>query len=135
MPLFDTSVTRIDRIVDNTAEGADLCGPNPDIKTGDEWRERAVEIQRGNQVPARNELAVELPNVASLTIDLAGASIDVTQEATVLVSTDGPCEVGLRGLRAGQLVTTVDTSVIASDTGTATVRLSSAGSAILRVEP
>jgi predicted esterase len=101
LPRFDESVTRIDRMLDNAGSGRDLCGPNPEIRTGDHWRERAVEIERGAALPLVNEITLALGNVESLLVDVVRGGIDPQAEAAVVVSNDGPTSLTLRGAPPG----------------------------------
>src|SRR5690606_12955844 len=98
------TAVRIDLTLDNVASGADLCGPNPEIRTGDRWRERGIEITRGDPLPSENALEAELANVAALTIDLADAGLDPSRAGRLTVRSDGPVELALRGLAPGGAV-------------------------------
>lgn len=125
LPERNHTVRHIDRVVDNTETGADLCGPNPDIRTGDEWRERAVEIEP-EPTATGNAVAMVLQNVASLSVDLPAAGIDVGADAEVAVTMDGgTTAVTLRGLRPGQTVQVDEQEVLADDEGSATVNVES----------
>jgi hypothetical protein len=138
LPLFDEEIVRIDRLIDNTDTGADLCGPNPDVRSGDEWRERAVEVRLGDEAPSRNEVVLELRNVARLNVDLAGAGLGSNGEGAartpidgmVRVATDGPTELTLGGLRRGQKVESSLEVVRVDDTGSATIAVA-AGESLL----
>ncbi len=126
LPSSRDGIVRIDRIVDNTVQGADLCGENPAIRTGDEWRERAVERVRIEQRAPENSLGLALFNVASLAVDLAGAGIDVTAPADFRITSYGPCTIALRGLHPGQLVAAEDAEYRADGGGVATVEIETA---------
>jgi hypothetical protein len=104
LPRFEETITRIDALRDNIAGGADLCGPNPDVQTGETWRERGVEIVRGVPLPGLNALNAMLTNVAAAAFELTRAGIDVSRRASIAITTDGPATVTLSGLFTGQTV-------------------------------
>ena len=84
--------------------GADLCGPNLEVQTEETWRERGIEIIRGDPLPAVNELHVGLTNVAAVTIAVDRAGIDTDVRAAIEVTTDGAGRLTLTGLPPGQPV-------------------------------
>jgi hypothetical protein len=104
LPRFAETITRIDALRDNIASGADLCGPNPDVQTGETWRERGIEIVRGVPQPGLNALTATLTNVAAAAFELTRAGIDVSRRASIAITTDGPATVTLSGLFTGQTV-------------------------------
>jgi poly(3-hydroxybutyrate) depolymerase len=123
LPRFEESLERIDRMLDNVSSGRDLCGPNPDIQTEDHWRERAIEIDRGAALPIANEIALELANVGSLSIDVVRAGIDPGVEAAFVVSSDGPTSLTLEGAPPGGEAVVAGVSRPVSNDGVVTVDL------------
>ena len=136
LPHFAETITRIDAVRNNTASGADLCGANPDVQTGETWRERGIDISRGAELARSNALRIALTNVAASSFDLARAGVDVDLEASIDVTSDGPAAITLRGLQRGQAVL-VDgvPAAIAGQAGRATVDLPSGSSALTLASP
>ena len=92
-------ITRIDEVRDNIASGADLCGPNPDVQTGETWRERGIDIARGAALPIDNGLDVDARQRRRGRASIWRApAIDVDVAASIVVTTDGP---GRRHAAAG----------------------------------
>jgi len=58
LPRFEEEVESIDRVLDSLASGADLCGPNPAVRSGDTWRERGIVRHLGAELPPANALEV-----------------------------------------------------------------------------
>jgi hypothetical protein len=118
--LEDVDVTR-----DNSEQGADLCGPNPDVQTGESWRERAVVRIEGDQLPVSNELFASLVNVAAVTFDLLRAGMRTDESGTIDLSTDGDVSTVLIGFPAGKEINVDETSTVsADDNGRANIELS-----------
>jgi hypothetical protein len=126
LPHFAETITRIDTVRGNVESGADLCGPNPEVRTNETWRERGVDIELGPPAPGLNALNATLTNLAAATFDLTRAGVDVARAATIAVTTDGPAAVTLTGLTNGQPVL-LDGSpaATAGADGRATIDLSS----------
>jgi hypothetical protein len=110
-------------MLDNVSEGRDLCGPNPEVQTGDHWRERAVEIEQGAPLPTANEIRAELANVAAVALDVGRAGLAPDSEGAVVVSNDGPTTLTLRGLPAGSEVMSGGARQQAGEDGSVTVDL------------
>jgi hypothetical protein len=123
LPRFEETKTHIDRMLDNVSEGRDLCGPNPEVQTGDHWRERAVEIEQGAPLPTANEIRAELANVAAVALDVGRAGLAPDSEGAVVVSNDGPTTLTLRGLPAGSEVMSGGARQQAGEDGSVTVDL------------
>ena len=128
-------VVRRDERYASDAAGRDLCGPNPDIATGDTWRYRATEWRFGDELPSRNRLEVTLANLAAATFDLARAGLGDGVAASVQVTTDTLAEIVLTGLQPGQAVAIAGSTVTADaegavsvpvQAGTATIDISAA---------
>jgi len=117
-------ITRRDAVRSNISSGADLCGPNPDVQTGETWRERSLDIASGAELPRSNALDITLTNVAAASFDLVRAGIDPHVEASLTITSDGPVAVTLSGLPEGQPVLVEDTPTTQAGTdGRATVEL------------
>lgn len=123
LPRREQTVVHVDRMVDNTETGADLCGPNADVRTGDRWRERAVERTPGEELPRSNAVQARLENVSSVALDLARAALDPAVEGAVTVSTDGPSALTLRGLGPGGRVSVGGAMHTVAEDGSVTVEL------------
>jgi hypothetical protein len=123
LPRFEETLTRIDRMLDNVSAGRDLCGPNPEIQTGDHWHERAIEIERGAPLASADEVRALLDNVAAVTLDVARAGIAAAAEGTVVVSSDGATALTLRGLAPGRVVAMNGATQAADQDGVVTVEL------------
>lgn len=130
LPRREESVERIDRMVDNVDTGADLCGPNPDVQTGDRWHERAIERIPGDELARRNAIEAHLEYVSAATLDVERAAIDSDAEATVSVSTDGPSSLTLRGLPPGLRVAIGDDARTVGEDGSVSLDVPSGGSTI-----
>jgi hypothetical protein len=114
------AISAYDRRGESGPAGGDLCGPNPDVSTGDTWRERGTE--REPMAPAFDgtpTLTLDLTNLAAVTIDLVGA--DLADGGEVVISTDTPADVTLTELEPGTSVTVADESLEADDGGTVTL--------------
>lgn len=123
-PRFEQTVTRIDEMHDNLSEGANFCGPNPDVHTNDMWRERAVVLTRGAELPRSNGLTVTAVNLAAARIDVARAGLERQSDASVAVDTDGDLALTLAGLARAQVVVRSGAEpVAADDDGRATIAL------------
>jgi hypothetical protein len=133
LPAYAETITRIDARRDNLASGYDLCGPNPDVQTGETWRERGIDIVRGPLRPGLNALDATLTNVAAVELDLTRAGIDVAMTPTITVTSDGPAAVTLSGLPVGIVILAGGGPAASAGTdGRATVALA-AGSHELRL--
>jgi hypothetical protein len=100
---------------------SDLCGPNPDITTGDTWRYRAVEWLFGAELPIERTLAATLTNLAAARFDLARAGLAGGAASTVRITSDTSSAVMLTGLNAGQVITISGATVTADASGAATI--------------
>jgi hypothetical protein len=87
---------------DNSEVGADLCGANPEIRTGDTWRERGIDILRGAELPRENAVSIELVNVASVRVEVDRAGFSPRSNGTITISSDGATTVTLVGLEPKQ---------------------------------
>lgn len=110
-------VARTDERYEGGDGGRDLCGPNPDITTGDTWRYRALTWVPGDELPLENTLEVTLTNLAAATFDLARAGIGGETPARVQVATDTDATVSLTGLEPGAAVTMAGATVTADAEG------------------
>lgn len=134
LPRFAERAVHIDVVLDNVASGLDLCGPNPDVQTGDEWRERAVFIIAGDELPRENRIVVRLDNVSQVTLDVARAALDASTEGSVVASSDDPAELTLRGLARGQRVRVGESEHVADDDGAVTVAIAG-GETVVVISP
>ena len=109
-----TSLARADRANDssgilaageNVTSGADLCGPNDAVHTGDAWREVGIELRPArSRQPAGNGLDASLRAVSDVTLDLGRMGVRVDQPLTVVVTGDGVANVRLVGPWTGRRV-------------------------------
>jgi len=134
LPRTPVEARHIDRVVDNTDQGADLCGLDPDIRTGDRWRERGVELIAGVELPVRDEIELLTDNVASLDLAVGDAGLDLAVDSLVRATTDGPLSLTLRGLRRGTRVRGGGVEVGSGEDGSATIDLP-AGATDVAIEP
>jgi hypothetical protein len=104
LPRHDVETERIDVTRDNLEEGADLCGPNTNVRSGDTWRERAVVLRPTLELPTSNELTATLTNVGRVRFDLARAALDPASPWRIAVQSDGPAAIALAGLQPGDAV-------------------------------
>jgi pimeloyl-ACP methyl ester carboxylesterase len=124
LPRNQLMLERVDVTVDNFEQGADLCGPNPDVQTGETWRERAVVRTQGEPLPVLNELFVSVVNVAAVTLDLTRAGLETNRTGFIDLSTDGDVSTTLTGFPNGKEVTVDDASVVvAGENGQVNVAL------------
>jgi hypothetical protein len=121
LPRHEEEVIRIDRMLDNIDHGADLCGENPEVQTGDRWHERAIEIARGEELPRSDEMVVELTNVAEVAVDVSRAGFDPAADGVVRVISDGAALVKLTGLASGGTVSADGEEQTAGEDGTAEI--------------
>lgn len=121
LPRREETVERIDQMLDNVQVGADLCGPNPDVQTGDRWRERAVDRIPGDELARSNAIEAQLENVSAVTLDVKRAAIDFDAESSVSISTEGTTTLTLRGLAPGLHVAIGEDASIVSEEGSATI--------------
>lgn len=101
-PRYEETVSRIDTRHDNSDVGADLCGANAEIRTGDTWRERGIDLVRGPELARENAVTIELTNVASVAVALARAGFNAFAPGTITITSDGQSAVTLTGLDPGQ---------------------------------
>ena len=93
------------------------------------WRERNIEIVRGEPLPSSNEFGLALTNVAAVTVEGRSRRIDTDVNGSIDVTSDGLGSVTLVGLRSGQPVRRFGT-VFAGRDGRAVIELS-AGQTVL----
>jgi hypothetical protein len=125
LPRNQLMVEHLDVTRDNSEQGADLCGPNPDVQTGESWRERAVVRTKGDPLPVSNALFASLVNVAAVTFDLLRAGMKTNDTGTIDFSTDGDVSALFTGFPAGKEINVDDASTISADeNGRANVELS-----------
>jgi len=98
-------LARTDERYEGGDAGRDLCGPNPDITTGDTWRYRALERITGDELPLENTLEVSLTNLTAATFDLGRAGLGGGVAARLQVTTDTDATVVLTGLEPRQALT------------------------------
>jgi predicted esterase len=110
--------------------GRDLCGPNPEISTGDTWRYRAIEWIFGDERPRQNTLAVMLVNLAAVSFDLARAGLGDGVASTLQVATDTDAGIVLTGLESGQAITAGGATVTADADGSARITVPAGSSSI-----
>ena len=125
-------IVHVDEVFTSDDEGRDLCGPNPEVSTGDRWRERAVEWVFGIDLERRDRLEAELVNVAALTIALDRAGIAPGSAAEIALISEAEVQVTLTGLEPGQEARVGDATAAADADGVATVDVAS-GAATLSV--
>ena len=119
----ELQATHVDRRGLSGPEGGDLCGDNPEVTTGDAWRERAVELEVVDEEPVDDRLDLVLTAVAAVTLEFEGAGIDAGDEVVLAVRSDGETMLTLTGLAPGQEVVAGDERTEADDDGHATVAL------------
>jgi hypothetical protein len=125
LPHNQPLLERIKVTVDNFEQGADLCGPNPDVQTEETWQECGVVRIQGDPVPISNALSATLTNLAAITLDLTRAGIETNDPGTIGLSTDGETSITMTGFPAGKEIRVDDASVIAADAnGEVTANLS-----------
>jgi hypothetical protein len=112
-------IDHVDRRGESGPDGGDLCGPNPDVRTGDTWRERAVERNPVPSTGGADVIDVGMRNLAAVTVDLADGSL--RDGGSITVVTDGPGEVTITGLDPGMMVTIGDESGEADADGSVTL--------------
>lgn len=104
--LSATSLARADRVRSarrvvgagqNITGGADLCGPNDAVRSGDAWRELGTVLEAGRRQRVTNGLTLALSRIAHATIDVGDAGVRTDRAVTVATSGDGPSAVVLRG--------------------------------------
>lgn len=105
----------VDRRGRSGPTGGDLCGPNPDVSTGDTWQERAVERIPIDAEANEPSVSVRMTNLAAATLDLAGDGFHLAVES------DQPTELTLTGLTPGTVLTYGDEEVEVDDEGSVTV--------------
>jgi pimeloyl-ACP methyl ester carboxylesterase len=113
----DLEATHIDREGESGPDGGDLCGENPEVSTGDTWRERAVELEVVEERDPSNHLDVTFTAVHEATIDLEGAGIEPGDEVEVAVESDRAATLVLVGLAPGQEVVVAGDARTADDDG------------------
>jgi pimeloyl-ACP methyl ester carboxylesterase len=134
-----TSLARGDRspiaqpmvaVQQNLLQAQDVCGPNPEVRTGDVWTLVGQQLVPGPAQPTSNGFEGTLTGVASVELDLARMAIDLARPVGGRISTDGPTRLVLRGpwasgvtvTRAGQppltLCPSVDKVAVDLDGGT-----------------
>ncbi|TML65666.1 MAG: hypothetical protein E6G17_00020 [Actinobacteria bacterium] len=109
-----TSLARADRANDssrivaageNVTSGADLCGPNDAVHTGDAWREVGIELRPArSRQPVGNGLGASLRAVSDVTLDLGRMGLRVDHPLAVAVTGDGVANVRLVGPWTGRRV-------------------------------
>lgn len=123
-------LARTDERHASDAAGRDLCGPNPDISTGDTWRERAIQWVFGDELARENTLNVSLVNLATVSFDLERAGLGDSAAGSVQVTSDADAEIVLTGLEPGQTVTISGATVTADTAGSVRIAVSAGNSAI-----
>jgi pimeloyl-ACP methyl ester carboxylesterase len=114
----------------NLTSGADLCGPNPAVHTGDAWREQGLVTRPVTPQPVVNGLNLSVSGVSNATIDLQGATVAVDRSMLLRVVGDGTSALRLVGpwtgpvqvLRDGRLV-----AVLTPTGGSVTLRANFTG--------
>jgi len=81
----------------NITGGADLCGPNPAVRSGDAWRELGTVLEPGRRQRVSNGVTVTLSRIAHATIDVGDAGLRTDRAVIVATSGDGASTVVLRG--------------------------------------
>jgi len=85
----------VDGVGENATAGADYCGPNPSVRTGDVWRTHGVALQPGRAMQTENGVEVHLAQLRSATLDLTRAGLRADQPLKVRVGGDGRTRLGL----------------------------------------
>lgn len=99
---------RVDGIGDNIVAGADLCGPNPAVRTNDSWREHGVVQRPGPPQPVSNGLQITLEGLDTATVDLPRAGLITSAPLTVHVTSDQGSALRLTGSWTHSVVATVE---------------------------
>lgn len=115
VPHDQPMLEHIDATYDNFEQGRDLCGLNPDVRTGETWHEQGIVSIAGPSVPTSNDLSATFANVATVTFDLRRAAMRTHETGMIDFSTDGDVSVTLTGFPARKEVTIGDASPIAAD--------------------
>ncbi|HET6965617.1 MAG TPA: hypothetical protein VFH58_12650 [Acidimicrobiales bacterium] len=95
----------------NVSKGADLCGPNPAVQTGDAWREMGISLSPGRPVqPPSNAADISLTAVSTAELDLgtSGMRLDTRAPLTLTVTTDGASRLLLAGAWPGPVTVRLD---------------------------
>jgi hypothetical protein len=91
------SATHVVGAGQNLTGGADLCGPNAAVHSGDAWRELGIALGPGLHQRVSNGVTVSLSRIAHATIDVGDAGLRTDRALTVVTSGDGASTVVLRG--------------------------------------
>ena len=92
----------------NLTSGADLCGPNPAVQTGDAWRKQGIELTPGESQPTSNGAEVSLAAVTSAILDLSRMELTISAPLTLSVTADRTSELVLVGPWTSPVTETVD---------------------------
>lgn len=123
-------IARSDERFASDAAGRDLCGPNPDISTGDTWRERAIEWVFSDELPAENTLTATLTNLSAVSFALDRAGLGDGVAGSVQVSSDTAADITLTGLEPAQAVTFSGATVTADAGGSVLIAVPAGNSNI-----
>ncbi|MHB8671221.1 MAG: hypothetical protein ACYDAD_11825 [Acidimicrobiales bacterium] len=92
----------------NLTSGADLCGPNAAVQTGDAWRLNGIALSRAARAPITNAARLSMSAVAAATLDLAPMSLASASPLVLNVVADRRGDLRLLGRWTGPVRFTVD---------------------------
>lgn len=133
-----TTATRVVGAGQNLTKGADLCGPNPSVRTGDAWRELGIALRPALPQGTLNALSLSLTKVAAASLDLTRAGVQTSMQVTLGTTGDGPTTLRLRGAWPASVAVLRDGVQIATVAPTGDVLTISgdlSGSHLYRLEP
>jgi pimeloyl-ACP methyl ester carboxylesterase len=89
----------------NITSGADLCGPNPNVKTDDVWDYQGVKLTPSKPQPTVNGFDATITQFETATLNLPQMGINVNKPINAVIGGDGITALTLRGpWRNGQEV-------------------------------
>jgi pimeloyl-ACP methyl ester carboxylesterase len=88
---------------ENLTAGADLCGPNPDVRTGDAWHLRGMALGPGPELPVENAATLDLAGVLAAAFDLTRMTLDSSTPLRLDVTTTHDGELHLDGDWSGRV--------------------------------
>ena len=92
----------IRQVDENATKTADFCGPHPSLRGGNNWNIEGRSFTTVDRA-LKNALTVKLTNLASATLDVARAGLDVTRTVTATVTGDGRTTLTLVGPWKGRV--------------------------------
>lgn len=107
----------ITRVGENLTQGADFCGPNPAVRTGDNWTERGRAFEP-TSAPTSNAMDLTVSGLSDATLDVARMAISTDEPVTARISGDGPTTLVLLGPWNGRVTVLRDGQVMGEQTAT-----------------